>query len=112
MPDTVSEIMYQFSQQLKRIFGTRLSKVIVYGSYARGDYRENSDVDVMILVKMSDEEIKKMENDVYDLAFDIEMNTGIDISPIIKSVAQYEYWVDTLPFYRNVREEGVVVGGQ
>lgn len=112
MPDTVSKIVYQFSQQLKRILGTRLSKVIVYGSYARGDYRENSDVDVMILVKMSEEEIKQMENDVYDLAFDIEMSTGIDISPIIKSEAQYEYWVDTLPFYRNVREEGVVISGK
>lgn len=110
MPDIVSEVVYQFSQQLKKVFGTRLSKVIVYGSYARGDYRENSDVDVMILVKMSDQEIKQMENEVYDLAFDIEMNTGVDISPIIKSEAQYEYWVDTLPFYRNVREEGVVVG--
>lgn len=38
----------------------------------------------MILVKMSDNEIKKIENQVYDLAFDIEMDTGVDISPIIK----------------------------
>jgi predicted nucleotidyltransferase len=111
MPDTISSIIYQFSLQLKKILGTNLSKVIVYGSYARGDYWENSDVDVMILVKLSDEDIKKVENDIYDLAFDIEMSTGIDISPIIKNEDQYEYWVDTLPFYRNVREEGVVIDG-
>jgi predicted nucleotidyltransferase len=111
MPDTVSNIIYQFSLQLKKILGTSLSKVIVYGSYARGDYRENSDVDVMILVKLSDAEIKKVENEIYDLAFDIEISTGIDISPIIKNEDQYEYWVDTLPFYRNVREEGVVING-
>ena len=64
--------------------GSKLTKVIVYGSYARGDYNLSSDVDVMILVKMSDNEIKKIENQVYDLAFDIEMDTGVDISPIIK----------------------------
>lgn len=64
--------------------GSKLTKVIVYGSYARGDYNSSSDVDVMILVKMSDNEIKKIENQVYDLAFDIEMDTGVDISPIIK----------------------------
>ena len=64
--------------------GSKLIKVIVYGSYARGDYNSSSDVDVMILVKMSDNEIKKIENQVYDLAFDIEMDTGVDISPIIK----------------------------
>lgn len=111
MSDIVSNIIFQFSQQMKRIFETNLSKVIVFGSYARGDYCDNSDVDIMILVKLSEEEIKKMENEVYDLAFDIEMDTGIDISPIIKNEAQYEYWVDVLPFYKNIREEGVVVGG-
>ena len=109
MPDNVSNIIYHFSQELKRMLGSRLSKVIVYGSYARGDYRDNSDVDVMVLVKMSDEEIREVKNDVYDLAFEIEMSTGIDISPIIKSEEQYEYWSDTLPFYRNVKEEGVVI---
>lgn len=44
-----------------RLF-TKLTKVIVYGSYARSDYNSSSDVDVMILVKMSDNEIKKIEN--------------------------------------------------
>ena len=88
------------------------SKIIhVYGSYARGDYNSSSDVDVMILVKMSDNEIKKIENQVYDLAFDIEMDTGVDISPIIKNEEQYEYWLDTLPFYKNIHEEGVIVNG-
>ena len=48
---------------------------------------------------------------MYDIAFEIEIETGIDISPIIKNEAQYEYWVDTLPFYRNVRDEGVVING-
>ena len=37
------------------------------------------------------------------------MGTGIEISPVIKNEEQYEYWVDTLPFYRNVRDEGVVI---
>ena len=65
----------------------------------------------MILVKMSDSDIKKIENQVYDLAFEIEMNTGIDISPIIKNEDEYEYWLDTLPFYKNISDEGVVVDG-
>ena len=39
------------------------------------------------------------------------MSTGIDISPVIKSEEQYEYWVDVLPYYRNVREEGVEISG-
>lgn len=63
----------------------------------------------MLLVDLPEEEIKKKENSVYDIAFEIEMNTGIEISPVIKSEAQYEYWVDVLPYYRNVRKEGVII---
>ena len=86
-----------------------LNKVIVYGSYARGDYKKNSDVDIMILVDLSETEIRKFENRVYDVAFEIEMDTGVDISPVIKNKNQFEYWVDTLPYYKNVREEGVTI---
>lgn len=96
MSDTVRDVVYRFSVQLRRLLGDKLSKIILYGSYARGDYRKYSDVDVMILVKMSDAEIKRIENDIYDMAIDIEMETGIDISPIIKNEEHYEYWVDTL----------------
>ena len=111
MSDDVRNVVYKFSLQLRKLLGSSLSKVILYGSYARGDNHDFSDVDLMILVKMSDSEIKRIENDVYDIAFEIEIETGIDISPIIKNEAQYEYWVDTLPFYRNVRDEGVVING-
>ena len=54
MPENIRVIVYQFSQDVKRILGDKLTKIIVYGSYARGDYRENSDVDIMILTKLSD----------------------------------------------------------
>ncbi|MFR7899192.1 MAG: hypothetical protein ACLU6Y_04645 [Ruminococcus sp.] len=39
----------------------------------------------------------------------VEIEHGVEISPVVKNEEQYEYWVDTLPFYRNVRDEGVVV---
>jgi len=51
MPNTISNIIYGFSVQLRRLLENDLSKVILYGSYARGDFQENSDVDIMVLVK-------------------------------------------------------------
>ena len=111
MSDNVKNILISFSGQLRSILGERLSQIIVYGSYARGDYNDCSDVDVMILVKRSEAEIKKIENEIYDLAFEIEMNTGVDISPVIKNENQYEYWSDTIPYYKNIKREGVVING-
>lgn len=46
-----------------------------------------------------------------NLAFDIEMEHEIHISQIIKNEEQFDYWVDTLPFYHNVRNEGIEING-
>jgi len=109
MPDIISNIILDFFRQVKKVLGNKLSKVIVYGSYARGDYNENSDVDVMILTKLNESEIKKIASDIYDMAYDIELEEGLHISVAIKNEEQFEYWVDTLPFYRNVSKEGVEI---
>lgn len=58
MPEAVNHVVFQFSRELKRMLGERLVRVVLYGSYARGTYHDNSDVDIMILVKMSEDEIR------------------------------------------------------
>ena len=40
MPDMILNIINEYVASVKKIFGTYLRKVIVYGSYARGDYNE------------------------------------------------------------------------
>ena len=109
IPRSIEIPIYKFAQTIQLLLESDLYAIILYGSYARGDYNNNSDVDIMILVDLPETEIKKIENDVYDVAFEIEINTGINISPVIKKRAQFEYWVDTLPYYRNVRDEGVII---
>lgn len=91
--------------------GASLKKVIVYGSYARGDYNENSDIDLMILTSLSEEEIRRVENDVYDVAFEFQMEYLVDISVIIKNEEQFQYWLGALPFYDNVQKEGIIING-
>ena len=55
MPETVKLAVSQFSRELKRMLGERLVRVVLYGSYARGTYHDNSDVDIMVLVNMSED---------------------------------------------------------
>ena len=94
------EVLILFVQGTKKILKNNLSKLIVYGSYARGDYREDSDIDVMILTPLSKEEIEQVENSIFDLAFDLEL----------ENEAHYRYWLGALPFYDNVEKEGIVIG--
>lgn len=109
MPLTIRELVYEYAKDMRRLFGNDLSRIVIYGSYARGDYKENSDVDVMILVKTPEDRIREFTDQVSDQAFEYMMKYGINISPVIKNEEHFNYWVDNLPYYRNVRDEGVVV---
>ena len=107
---TRQEVLMTFAQGTREILKSNLSKLIVYGTYARGDYKENSDIDVMILTPLSKEEIEKIENDIFNLAFDLELESGIVINPVLENETHYKYWLGALPFYNNVEREGIVIG--
>ena len=107
MPAYISNIIQDFAKSVRKMLGNSLDSVIVYGSYARGDYSELSDVDVMLLVSLREEDIKKISDQISDLAFDFMMKYGVDISPVITNIDHFNYWVDNLPYYRNIRDEGV-----
>lgn len=76
--------------------------------YCRGDYNEHSDVDIMILSTLTDEEIEEVETEIFDLAFDFQMDYDIDISVVIQNKERFNYWLGALPFYNNVQKEGIV----
>lgn len=109
MQKNTHDILLEFTRGIKAILGNRLTKAILYGSYARGDFRENSDIDIMVLTTLTDEEIEKVETRVFDLAFDFQMDYGIDISVVIKNEDHFNYWLGAVPFYNNVQKEGVVL---
>ena len=68
MPAVTRDILIDFSEEVRKILGKSLRKIILYGSYARGDYTENSDIDLMILTTLTDEAIEPFEVKYYDLA--------------------------------------------
>lgn len=58
MPVIMQNLIEQYIEAVKKIYGSHVRQIILYGSYARGDYHSDSDVDIMILVDMSDLELK------------------------------------------------------
>ena len=82
--------------------------LILYGSYARGDYKEESDIDLLILVDQEkitrDDEIK-ITYPLYDIFFD----TGVLISTMVYSKKFWTTGYKITPFYENVKREGIVL---
>jgi len=80
--------------------------IILYGSHARGQNKEQSDIDILILVnsdKVSYSEEQKIKYPLYDLEFE----TGKIISPIIFSRNDWETRHTITPFYKNVKKDGI-----
>jgi predicted nucleotidyltransferase len=101
--DQVIQILHEFKEDVKNILGDNFVEMILFGSYARGDYREDSDVDVLIVVK---EKNKSVEKIVSDIAYRYFLNMNILISFIIT-----ERNINSLNYFlrNNVVEEGVKI---
>lgn len=109
MPGIISELLIFYSRELKKLFGESLVKVILFGSYARGDYNKNSDIDIMVLVNVRPEEISNYADKVYDFTYDFEQAHNIEINPCIQNIDTYNYWKGVYPFFINIEKEGVAV---
>ena len=103
------ELVNRFASQAKSFLGSSFVQAILYGSYARGDNRSDSDMDVMILTTKSSEEIGRIEDTILDMAYEFMYEDNVTISVNIQNVNHFEYWVDTLPYYSNIRKEGLVL---
>ena len=107
MPVTIKILLDQYTEILRKIYGSHLKTVILYGSYARGDYTESSDIDIMILVDSTEDTIKQKGRMVSDITFDFNLDHDIMIMPIVKNVNHFQYWLPADPFYKNVKNDGV-----
>lgn len=111
MPEKISKSINQLLDLIAEVFGDRAKKVILYGSYARGDYRRNSDIDVMILTDLTDNELIEYRDRLWDLVYDIELENNVILSPLVKNIDKFSKRVNVIPFYMNVEKEGVVLHG-
>jgi len=104
VPLRIRKLMKELKAGLVRIYGDRLKAVYLYGSYARGDYRPGSDVDVMILLsdyKNYWEELRRFTN----LASDISLDYDVTVSRLIMKEIQWKE--SDMPVLRNIHKEGL-----
>ncbi len=95
----------------QQLYGNRLSRIILYGSYARGDNTEESDIDIMIVLDCDAEEIKKLRGLTAEMASDISLEQEVFLSVLLRDKKNFEDNLAVLPFYQNIVREGRAVYG-
>ena len=107
--ETLDIILHKLSEKAKEIFADKLVKIILYGSYARGDYEEWSDIDIMVLTDSDATVLKQQERQLWKYANKLSLDYDVVLSVVMNNRAHFDNWKNTLPFYRNVQTEGVLV---
>ena len=100
------KILLKIKKSIKLIVPNAI--VILYGSYARGDEKKESDIDILILLekdKVTWKDEKKIKFPLYDIEFEI----GKIISPLVLSKFEWYNKHRITPFFENVTSEGVIL---
>lgn len=107
--------MYSHEQKaLKKIshilmnrYPKEIEKIIAFGSRVRGDHREGSDFDVLVVTK---NRTPLIEEGIIDVFVEEEMESGISFDPVIKTAHSYQMEKQyNTPFYNHIIQEGVKI---
>lgn len=103
----VRMIVHKLYTSLCALFPQERFDAILFGSYARNEAEEGSDIDVMFLVDASRQTIAERSWQIGEAAAELLMEYGILVSPIVENREYFLKHADVLPFYRNIQKEGV-----
>jgi predicted nucleotidyltransferase len=104
LPDDIKE---ELVQGLTEIFQKNMSAIILYGSVARGDATDESDIDIAIIIK--DEMDNQTKSRFISWAADMDIRHERAFSIVDIKEENMKKWERVLPFYQNIRKEGIVL---
>jgi predicted nucleotidyltransferase len=100
----IKEILKEFREEIEKLYDKRLKDIILYGSWARGEAKEESDIDLLVILKggvMPGKEIDRMIDII------TEINLKYDVLLSVFPISEEEYSTLNSPLLINVRKEGM-----
>lgn len=111
MEERIKNIAIEVNEELIKLFGEKIERIILYGSYARGDFNLESDVDIMILLNCDQEEINEKRKEISRIASRVGLRNDIMVSLLARNHKEYENNIPYQLFYQNIEREGMRIYG-
>ena len=97
------------AQEAKNLLGDRLDCVVLYGSYSRGDYDDESDIDIMIRIFCPVEALENYTHDFNLISSRLSLENDVTVSIILRDSDTFNKYKNVLPFYENIERESVKI---
>lgn len=107
--EKIKSIVEQFTLEIKKKYGTALCHVILYGSCARGDFSNDSDIDILILLDISPEELGRARKQISYIADQIDLDYDVVLAPIVQNDDLFLQYMPVSAFYQNIQREGIKI---
>lgn len=105
--ERIKAVVRLFAQEIRKLYGVSLRDMILYGSCARGDFTEDSDIDIMILLDISQEDIGKARREILDISDRFDLEYDVVLAPVLQNYQLYHQYMSVSGFYQNIQKEGV-----
>ena len=83
----------------------------LYGSFARGDYTAESDLDILMTSDLNEEQIRRYKREISKINSELSLLYDVTVSITVKSARHFEEYMNILPYYKNVKREGIRYAG-
>ena len=104
--ENLQEVFEKMIPGFQTIFGNVLERIILYGSVARGTQTAESDIDIAVIVRRYTED---MHEKMIDLTVDLELEYNKVLSVLLIDYDNFREWEDVLPFYKNMKKDGIML---
>jgi len=103
------KLFSEINKNMADLFGDKLKAIILYGSYAQNKQNKESDIDFLVLVDDTEENLRRNRYRIAEIMTKLSITYDILVSITEATYHQYREYSDILPFYSNIRKEGISI---
>jgi predicted nucleotidyltransferase len=104
--EKIKPLIAEFKSALKKIYADNIKQTILFGSYARGTFHAESDIDLLVVLENMENPYTEIDR-ISDIKFEFMLKYNIIITCLFSNTQKMEQ--QTEPVYFNIAKEGIII---